>query len=465
MSKFNQPISPTKIQNLAGGDAYKQTPELEFISILLTSFAQNQFYQKEQTGFDRIEALLPRLNPEFAAKAIVYGRTKFGMRSVSHVAAVKMAPYLSGHSYARGFYKSVVYRPDDITEILSYAKGKMSHAMRAGLAASFDKFDAYQLAKYKGEGKGFSLVDAVNILHPVPVEKNAKALEQLIKGTLKSEDTWEAMLSEAGSDEDKKMEAWIDLVSNKKIGYFALLRNLRNIIEQGSLVLPQALEMLVDERLIKKSLVLPFRFTTAFEEIAKLSPSQEVRATIKALNEALDKSCANVPVFSGQTLVVLDVSGSMSGKPSQIGSLFSAVLLKSNDCDFMVFADNAKYLNVNSSDSIISIAGSLKFAAGGTNFHAIFERANKAYDRIVILSDMQGWVGGNSPVRTFNAYKAKYDCDPFVYSFDLAGYGSLQFPQANIFALAGFSDKVFDIMSLLEQDKKALIAEINKIEI
>lgn len=471
MSKFNIKESPGKTTNLAGGEAYTQSPELEFISILLTSFASNQFYQKEEKGFERLESLLPRLNPEFAAKAIVYGRTKFGMRSISHVAAVKLMDFMKGKTWAKNFYASVINRPDDITEILSLAKGKMSHAMSKGLAKSFEKFDGYQLAKYKGEGKGFSLVDAANILHPVPVERNAKALEQLIKGTLKSVDTWEAKLSEAGkaeSDEQKeeqKSEAWKELIQTKKIGYFALLRNLRNIIEQSKESLPQALELLTDERLIKKSLVLPFRFTTAYEEINKLSDGKIVRDTLVALNKAVDVSCANVPKFPGETLVVLDESGSMSGKPSQIGSLFAAVLVKSNNCDMITFDDRARYRNLNPLDSIITISKSWGFHGGGTDFKTIFQTANKAYDRIIILSDMQGWIGFNSPVREFNEYKKQFNCNPFVYSFDLAGHGTLQFPENNVFCLAGFSDKVFDIMSLLETDKKALISEINKIEL
>lgn len=469
MSKFNQSESPTKTTNLAGGEAFTQSPEMEFISILLTSFASNQFYQKEETSFDRVENLLSKLDPEFAAKAIVYGRTKFGMRSISHVGAVKIAKLLKGQKWAKDFYSAVVYRPDDITEILSYAKGQMTHAMQKGLAKSFDKFDSYQLAKYKGEGKGFSLVDAANILHPTPVEKNAEALRQLIKGELKNTGTWEAKISAAGQTgteeekEDAKSEAWKELILSKKISYFALLRNLRNIIEKAPEVVTQAVELLTTEHLIKKSLVLPFRFTTAFEEVQKLSDGRVVREVLMGLNKAIDISCANVPKFDGETLVVLDESGSMGGKPAQIGSLFSAILVKSNNCDFMTFDDNARYRNVNPMDSTITIANSIKFRSGGTNFHSIFKTANKAYKRIVILSDMQGWVGFNNPSRELNEYKKQFNCNPFVYSFDLQGYGTLQFPESNVFSLAGFSDKVFDIMNLLETDKKALINEIKKI--
>ena len=79
---------------------------------------------------------------------------------------------------------------------------------------------------------------------------------------------------------------------------------------------------------------------------------------------------------------------------------------------------------------------------------------------------MQGWVNYYTPAKTFaktfNEYKERTGANPFIYSFYLNSYGSMQFPEQNVFALAGFSEKVFDIMKLLEQDKKALVNEINK---
>ncbi len=183
----------------------------------------------------------------------------------------------------------------------------------------------------------------------------------------------------------------------------------------------------------------------------------------------MDISLCNVPKFYGKTLIVLDVSGSMQEhgekSPHVIGAMFSAVLLKSNDCDFITFSDKASYKNVNTSDSTITIINSIKFASGGTNFNSIFETANKKYDRIIILSDMQGWIGHYSPVKYFEAYKKRTESNPLIYSFDLKGYGTMQFPEKNVFCIAGFSDKTFEVMSLLEKDKKALMHEIEKIEL
>lgn len=242
------------------------------------------------------------------------------------------------------------------------------------------------------------------------------------------------------------------------------MRNLRNILEQAPEAINEALETLTNEVLIKKSLVLPFQYLTAYEEIAKMPPSALLRGVFIALNKAIDITLNNIPVFYGETLVVLDVSGSMEGMQAKIGALFASALIKSNNSDFMVFADDAHYLNINTMDTTITIASSIRFSGGGTNFHSIFLKANKKYDRIIILSDMQGWIGRSSPMNTFNKYKMAFGANPFVYSFDLNGYGSMQFPENNVICIAGFSEKIFDIMKLVE-DKNGLVDEIGNIKI
>jgi hypothetical protein len=320
--------------------------------------------------------------------------------------------------------------------------------------------------------KMISLVDLVNIVHPIPTDRNKTALELLVKGDLKNTETWEAKLSQAGqvaeNEEDLsqlKADAWTDLITSRKIGYFALLRNLRNILNQAPNAVPAACELLVDEKMIGKSRVLPFRFATAYEEISKMGSSKGVRDVLVAINQALEVSMCNVPKFDGDTLVVMDVSGSMSGRPSEIASLFGAILAKSNNADVLTFATRSDYKSYNPMDSVMTIRNSFRYSGGGTNIKSVFQTANKPYDNIIILSDFQSWVGYNTPTKEFNTYKSHFNCNPHVYSFDLAGYGTLQFPESKVYCLAGFSDKVFDIMKLLKADKSALINEIKSIKI
>jgi 60 kDa SS-A/Ro ribonucleoprotein len=473
-----------KTTNRAGGQAFAQSPQMQLASLLLTSFAQDQFYRSAQQSFDELKALLAQVEPEFAAKAAVYARTVFGMRSITHVLAAELAQHAAGQPWAKRFYAQIVARPDDMTEILALLLAqegtKLPNALRKGFAQAFDQFDGYQLAKYRGEGKAVKLVDLVNLVHPRPTERNAEALRQLVAGTLRNTATWEAKLTQAGQaaeDEEAKAElkaeAWAELIRTRRIGYFALLRNLRNIAEQAPELIPAAAELLTDQRLIEKSLVLPFRFSTAMDALQAIH-SVDTRPLLQALNRAVDLALANVPKLPGRTLVALDDSGSMMGRPIQIGALFAAVLYRSNQADLMRFSDEAAYVRQNPDNPVMTIAEYLvqNARAAGTNFNAIFDRARAGYDRIIILSDMQGWMPskhaywtpGGAPTEAFARYKRRYGADPFVYSFDLQGYGSLQFPERKVFALAGFSEKVFDLMAKLEEDPAALVRAIERVE-
>ena len=50
-----------------------------------------------------------------------------------------------------------------------------------------------------------------------------------------------------------------------------------------------------------------------------------------------------------------------------------------------------------------------------------------------------------------------------IYAFDLKAFGTSQFPQRKVFSIAGWTDKVFDIMKLVESDKDALIHAIENV--
>ncbi len=258
--------------------------------------------------------------------------------------------------------------------------------------------------------------------------------------------------------------------------YLALLRNLNNILAQAPEVLTEALASLTNEAFIKKSLIFPFQYLVAYKQFAGTS-SKEARQIANALSTAIDISCSNVKDlnFDGNTLVAVDNSGSMTSavsnskhmKMSELGALFGIVLAKAINADIMEFGDTARYIPYQLSEHSMDFAASFsnKNKVGhGTNFHSIFQMANKKYDRILIFSDMQGWMGYYTPAIEFQTYRNKFNVSPFIYSFDLAGLGTMQFPSEQVFCLAGFSDKIFQTMAMLETDKEALINEIKAVK-
>lgn len=488
MSRFGtKKISNNKTTNYAGGQSYKQSAELELASLLLTSFTKDKFYRTSEAEIKRLKELLQLVNPELACKAAVYTRQVAGMRSISHVLTAEIAPLIRGKEYARNFYNAVVRRPDDMLEILAYGKAtnwayknkRMPMAMKRGFADALDKFDEYQLAKWRKQNNEISLLNVLHLVHAKPND----SLNSLYKNRLKMKNTRESVLSETGQIDGKEnltkveiaavkaenLEAgWRTLLSTKRIGYKALVGSLVKILNEAPEMVDIACEMIQDYNLIRKSLVMPSEIIVAYEQVGTSTTilSSKGRMLLLALENALNYSVQNAPKFKGETLVVLDESGSMTmrgGKPSRIGALFAAVLCKANNADLMTFANRARYRNYNPSDAVATIARGITFSAGGTNFHSIFQSANKRYDRVIILSDMQGWMGSGAPTLTFNTYCKKFNVDPYVYSWDLQGYGTSQFPSSKIFTLAGFNNNVFDIMKNLEESEQALIDKIKAV--
>lgn len=382
MSKFNE-TKKNDVRNLAGGKAYKESDEMQLASLLLTSFGDDKHYQKEKDIYSQLEQLIAVCDKEFVAKAIIYARKQFGMRTITHIASSMLAKHIGGMEWGSRFFDKVINRVDDMTEIVAChlsRKQKLTNAMKKGFSSALGRFDDYQLAKYKGENK--------------------------------------------------------------------------------------ALNALLNESAIKKSLVLPFRFSTAYDEMSKIDSD-----AMRAVSKACEIACSNVPKLDGKTLIALDVSGSMSScRVADIASLFTAVLLKSNDCDLITFADDAKYRIVDPYNSVMTIKNAIRYACGGTNFESVFRVANKRYDRVILLSDMQAWLQDSwyakSPKAAYERYKREFNVPNCkFYSFDLAGYGTMQMPQQDVYCLAGFSDKIFDIMKLVESDKNALVNTIKAVEL
>jgi hypothetical protein len=475
MSKFNTSRTGTATTNLAGGNAYKQTSKLEFVSTLLTTFVENSFYESESKITNRIKELVKSIpDKKFVAKTAIFARDKFNMRSASHIVAGEIANVAHGETWLKSFYNQIIVRPDDILEILSYLKAnniKLPNAMKKGFAKSLENFNDYQLGKYKKTAKQISLVDAVNLTHP----KSNEHLSKLMKGQLEPPETWEVLITETKGDENLKKEAWKKLILENKLGFMALIRNLNNILKycgDDQEIINLVCNQLTIEDKILNSRVLPFRIYTALEQLdnnfsKELYNKTDFGKIMNSLSLALDIRLKNVPEFDGTNLVVVDQSGSMEGKPSSIASIFASILVKKNfNNHLMVFSNDAEYKYCNTVDSTYTIAKNFKYSDGGTNFSSIFVKANQAYDRIIILSDMQGWINHIYIKQDISNYKIRNNAhNTKLYCWDLQNSGTMQFPENNVFCISGWSEKVFDLIKVLEEDKNALISEIEKIEI
>ncbi len=476
--------------NNAGGVAFQQSPKLELVNLILGNMLSGDMYRSEGEVMSRLLALIQTIpDKEFLAKAALYARNEFGMRTTSHIIAGELANqnFTSKTDWGRRFYNAIIHRPDDMQEIMGYYLDKnpghaLPNAVKTGFAQAFTRFDAYQLAKYRGENRSVKLVDIVRLVRPKPGRKNETALKELLEGTLKNTKTWEAKISVAGQTgtkqekQEAKAQAWGSMIQEKQLGYLALIRNLVNIGKDSSDTdFDAALKLLVNEQAIKRSLIFPFQIYTAYKQVEISDVSSRRKAKlIDALSAALDLSVVNVPKLDGRTLVAIDISGSMGSNLTSmsktrlidIAALFGVVLAKACDADVVLFESTAKYVAIPKTRMTLDAARQIAIPTGGTNFESVFNLvigSKSKYDRIFILSDMQAWMQIDwNPLVTLNRYRGAVKANPFVYSFDLNGHGTMQVPENDrmVIALAGWSEKIFDIIKNAEIDRQTILKAI-----
>jgi hypothetical protein len=283
-----------------------------------------------------------------------------------------------------------------------------------------------------------------------------------------------------------------------RMGYMAILRNVRNFIKTGvdtDMYVPR----LYDPEFVRRSKQLPFRFYSAWKVLAAMQDInaanvEDIPYVMKGIERALNASVMNVPVIPGLTFVAIDVSGSMDDQLSHkrgmdyrtweslkkknpygvtrkdVSTLFGAIVnSRSERAIISVFGEDFKLLKMSSNDILVN----QREAAGANVGHSTnawkaihyLNTSGKKVDRIVVFSDEVVYDSSGhqrSFIEELTKYQRNVNPDVFIYSVDLGGYGFSSIPEntKNTVKLAGFSDKIFHYISLFEKDKNTMMSDI-----
>jgi hypothetical protein len=513
MARYNVKAKPTvgPVVNHQGGSGYKYDPKNELVAILATGL-DNRYYEKVGEREQRLADVIAEVSKKdklFAAKALIYARTVMGQRTVTHFGAVDLAKALSGDELGTRFFSKrernknkggIIFRLDDMLEITACYQARnpgkpLSNAIKKGFKAALENADEYELAKYQASSRDVSLVDIVNLVHPKPSEKMTPVFAKLMKGELKQFNTVEDKNTKAGQEVAAKVKAgeitkeeatkvlaeakednYAELISTRKIGYLALIRNLRNILKTGAKadVIKDACELLMDEKMVRKSLVFPHQIDLALEIMLDEFGASGARPFINALNTAYELAIPNLTELftNGRTAVVFDSSGSMSsliklaskkqGSEAAIdkAALIAATLAKGINADVYHFADRCVKINFNPLDSVNTLKKVFRSKQGevgyGTAFNSILKTLNGEYDRVFVISDMQG----------ADSLDSKTYSNTHIYSVDICGYGTTMFKPGNrVYKIYGYSADIYELIKKVEIDPQVLIKAIEAIEI
>ena len=283
-------------------------------TICTLMLGEQTFYEDGQSAMDRLESYVPNLTEDECRKLLKEAKVDNKLRHAPIFWATKMLK--NGYLKASDA-EMVTDRVDCVTDMLScYFNDKsnkhgLPKQLVKGLQNSLNKFDRYQFSKYRGNDNAVKLRDAIRIVRPDPNksknEDQSSTYKDIVNGTLKmDENTWEVGLSKCHTDTEKKA-FWTEMLTTKndkgfnKLGSLALLRNLRNMKGVGvnETTIREALESASMKKILPFQIIGAARYAPEFSDI---------------LEKKLLESMENYDKLEGDTLFLMDVSGSM-GSP------------------------------------------------------------------------------------------------------------------------------------------------------
>lgn len=507
--------------NRQGHEAYTLDKWLRLITMLNTLKLENQFYRSENETMRELKDLVDVCAKEDAylvAQTIVYSRcVGEGMRSINHLAASYLAPHCSGQDWAKRFYGlwnkkegkgGTIFRPDDMSEILAcfsaMNKTAATNSMKKGFRTALESMDSYGLLKYKS-----SLIDVINLVHPSPkrngasVEVNGErisVLDAIMKGLSVSADTWEVAQSDAGQEvakavkegkidenqaekilKEAKAENWDALLSENKLGILAALRNIRNVLKTVSKAdtIKKLCSLLSDGEIIRKGKVMPYQIDMAHEVTISEFGNADSRTIAQALLGGYEAAIPNLKeMLPGNNLVMVDFSGSMTARivdPNRKtnynsscmdkAALITATIAKSTNADIIRFGSSAEYYKYNPNQDVFTLAKGMKKDMGGTSLSEawkVAQSSGRKYDRVFILSDNE--CNRGSSYSSYMSY-VKALGGPYVYSVDLAAYGTAALAGDKVRFYYGYGYSMFDDIAKSEFNPNYHLDKVKQIVI
>ena len=394
MSSINRVVRRPMVSNSVGTLVPSISAERQLQRVTLAAMLwDKQFYLDGKAHAELVKDLVGKVAPEKVTALAETARTKFKLRHIPLLLVRELAR--NGKLQAQTL-TNVIQRPDEMSEFLSiyWQEGKtaVSNQVKKGLAACFNKFNEYQLAKWNKNSAAIKLRDVMFLSHPRPQSQaQVDLFKRIASDTLETPDTWETQLS-AGAD---KCETFTRLMNEKKLGALAFLRNLRNMRDSGvskTLIRSYARDLDVSK-------VLPFRYIAA----ARIVP--EFEDMLEAMMFRSLETHAKIP---GKTVLVIDVSGSMFGTKISAKSDLDrfdaaaalAILCREvcEEVEIYSFSNNAVKVAPRRGFALAEAISKSQNHGGtalGTSMRTV--DANGKYDRCIVFTDEQSFDRPGAP--------------------------------------------------------------------
>lgn len=253
-----------------------------------------------------------------------------------------------------------------------------------------------------------------------------------------------------------------------------------------------------------KETAIPFESEVSSNKLSKEEFNTVKNKVLDAIEDALEISCQNIPQLEGNTAILVDDSGSMRGdnggnsrvsafssvNTSMIAHLFASMMaFRQKDVYVGLFGDSLVNVPFSRNKKLLDFnkeSYKLGGTCGGATESGIYDffrqaiKENKKIDNIIVFSDCQigngnrftAWYGTSSRDHNHHfheLFKEFRKINPMmnfiVVNLKQDGGTSVFDKSQRILNIAGWSTKIFDVITSNCKGFDAVIKEIEKIEI
>ena len=428
---------------------------------------------------------------DLVAKLAIHLGEEKNFRDLAFLLTAELAAFKGNDEKTAQLVARIVRQPTDIPLWLAYyfratrPGQRPARVVRKDLGQLLNRLDEFQYSRCH-RGTQLALRDALRLLRPKAADGTRKTLfSAILRDQIPVRSTWEqewhALYQQHYESPEQRQvvlrDKWKEGISSFRIGYTALLDNLRPMLCAGvsGKVLKLAADYLGNAAAVSRSGTNPLRILEVYRALRRMEQGG-AGMLAEALEQAvLNSSWAHSGFGSkGISVIAMDVSNSMRRPVDGLSGVqrfdvapLLAMLWKSRGDQLLtgIIGNNWRPLELPAKPILLAVdefrahEGEAGYAINAWLVLQDLMRRRQVVDRVLIFTDYRLWDNRsfNQPAGTdlghcWRQYRSQVAPQARLYLFDLAGYGSrpLECLEDGVFLIAGWKERMIDILEAVE---------------
>jgi 60 kDa SS-A/Ro ribonucleoprotein len=434
---------------------------------------------------------------DLLARLAIHFGEESNFRDLAFLLTAELAAFNGNDETTAQLVERLVRQPTDVPLWLEYYSRATKPAQRPArvvrkiLGLVLNRLDEFQYSRCNLNTQ-LAIRNTLRLLRPTATDRTRKTLfTGILRDQIPVRSTWEqewhALYQQHYENPEQRQvilrDKWKEGISSFRIGYTALLDNLRPMLCAGvsGKVLKLAADYLGNAAAVARSGTNPLRVLEVYRALGRMEQGG-AGMLAEALEQAvLNSSWARSGFGSkGVSVIAMDVSNSMRRPVDGLSDVqrfdvapVLAMLWKSRGNQLItgIIGNNWRPLELPAKPVLVAVdefrvhEGEAGYAINSWLVLQDLIRRQQVVDRVLIFTDYRLWdnrsfnqPAGTDLGRCWRQYRNQCAPQAKLYLFDLAGYGSrsLECLEDGVFLIAGWKERMIDILEAVDAGKELI---------